>query len=146
MDELCNVAGDEMRRGPAAALRQTITALQYAYLIVVLVFLLTAPTVRSIAAINSNDDIAKPTTTGPGGKPPPVTDSTRNLVKGTIHDDVTQTQKRVFEWVSLATAMTFIGNSVLVITHSLVMEKGALVGRETRRGTHSYNINARISF
>ncbi|KAH7406500.1 hypothetical protein DE146DRAFT_395126 [Phaeosphaeria sp. MPI-PUGE-AT-0046c] len=114
---------DAVRWGPAASLRNTVTILQYAYPILMLVFFLAAFTVRSIAATNSNANIAKPTTTGPGGKPLPATDPTRNFVKKTVHDDVTQTQKRVFEWVSLATALTFIGNSVLVIAHSLVKQK-----------------------
>lgn len=114
---------DPSRWSHAASLRKTVTVLQYAYPIVLLFFFLVAFTLRSIAATNSNANIAKPTTTGPGGKPLPATDPTRNFVKKAIHDDVTQTQKRVFEWVSLTAALTFIGNSVLVIAHSLVMKK-----------------------
>lgn len=113
---------DDARWSYAATLRTTVTVLQYAYPIFMLIFFLAAFTIRSIAASNSNANIAKPTTTGPGGKPLPATDPTRNFVKRAVHDDVTQTQKRVFEWVSLATALTFIGNSVLVIAHSLVMK------------------------
>jgi hypothetical protein len=114
--------GDDLRWGPAAGLRQAVAVLQYAYPIVLLVFFLAAFTTRSIAASNSNANIAKPTTLGPGGKPLPATDPTRNFVKRAVHDDVTQTQKRVFEWLSLAAALTFIGNSVLVIAHSLVKQ------------------------
>ncbi|KAH7092642.1 hypothetical protein FB567DRAFT_242581 [Paraphoma chrysanthemicola] len=121
--ELDLSAVDPERWRYAATLRSIVVVLQYAYPIVMLLFFLVAFTVRSIAATNSNTNIAKPTTTGPGGKPLPATDPTRNFVKKTIHDDVTQTQKRLFEWLSLATALTFIGNSVLVIAHSLVMKK-----------------------
>jgi hypothetical protein len=121
--ELDLFADDASRWSYAAALRTTVTVLQYAYPIFMLIFFLAAFTIRSIAASNSNANIAKPTTTGPGGKPLPATDPTRNFVKKAVHDDVTQTQKRVFEWLSLATALTFIGNSVLVIAHSLVMKK-----------------------
>jgi hypothetical protein len=110
---------DHERWTYAGPVRNTITVLQYAYPIVMLVFFLAAFTVRSIAASKSNTNIAKPTTTGPGGKPLPATDPTRNFVKKLVHDDVTQTQKRVFEWVSLATAFTFVGNSVIVIAHAL---------------------------
>jgi hypothetical protein len=111
----------DARWSHAAALRTTVTVLQYAYPIFMLFFFLVAFTGRSIAASNSNANIAKPTTTGPGGKPLPATDPTRNFVRKAVHDDVTQTQKRVFEWLSLAVALTFIGNSVLVIAHSLIM-------------------------
>ena len=107
----------------ARPVRTTMAILQYAYPIVMLVFFLAAFTYRSIAASKSNTNIAKPTTLGPGGKPLPATDPTRNFVKKTAHDDVTQTQKRVFEWVSLATAFTFVGNSVIVVAHALVMQQ-----------------------
>jgi ABC-type transport system involved in Fe-S cluster assembly fused permease/ATPase subunit len=110
---------DHERWTYAGPVRKAIAVLQYAYPIVMLVFFLAAFTVRSIAASKSNSNIAKPTTTGPGGKPLPATDPTRNFVKKLVHDDVTHTQKRVFEWVSLATAFTFVGNSVVVIAHAL---------------------------
>lgn len=106
----------------ASTLHQILSILQYAYPLFMLFFFLAAFTLRSIAASNSNTNIAKPTTTGPGGKPLPATDPTRNFVKKTVHDDVTQTQKRVFEWVSLATALTFFGNSILVISQALAKQ------------------------
>ena len=88
-----------------------------------LLFFVVAFTVRSIAASNFNANIAQPTTTGPGGKPLPTTDPTRNFVKSAVHDDVTHTQKRVFEWLSLAAALTFVANSVLVIVRSLAQKE-----------------------
>jgi hypothetical protein len=106
----------------ASTLHSTLTVLQYAYPLFMLVFFLAAFTVRSIAASKINSNIAKPTTTGPGGKPLPATDPTRNFVKKTVNDDVTHTQKRVFEWVSLVTAFTFFGNSVLVIAQALAKQ------------------------
>ncbi|XP_014557453.1 hypothetical protein COCVIDRAFT_97221 [Bipolaris victoriae FI3] len=111
---------DDDRWAYARPVRAVTAILQYAYPIVMLVFFLAAFTTRSIAASKSNTNIAKPTTTGPGGKPLPATDPTRNFVKRTAHDHVTHAQKRVFEWVSLATAFTFVGNSVLVVAHALV--------------------------
>lgn len=114
--------GRQPRWEHAAALHSVLTVLQYAYPLCMLVFFLAAFTIRSIAATNSNTNIAKPTTTGPGGKPLPATDPTRNFVKKTVHDDVTPTQKRVFEWLSLAVALTFFGNSVLVIAQALAKQ------------------------
>ena len=106
----------------ASTVHSALTTLQYAYPLFMLVLFLVAFTIRSIAASKINLNIAKPTTTGPGGKPLPATDPTRNFVKKTVLDDVTQTQKRVFEWVSLATALTFFGNSVLVIAQALAKQ------------------------
>lgn len=124
LDDVFAAADDDSQRWSyAGPVRAAVAVIQYAYPIVMLVFFLAAFTVRSIAASNSNANIAKPTTTGPGGKPLPATDPTRNFVKRTVHDDVTHTQKRVFEWVSLATAFTFVGNSVITIAHALVKEE-----------------------
>ncbi|KAF1931077.1 heavy metal tolerance protein precursor [Didymella exigua CBS 183.55] len=106
----------------ASTIHNSLTVLQYAYPLLMLGFFLVAFTLRSIASSKINSNIAKPTTTGPGGKPLPATDPTRNFVKKTVLDDVTQTQKRVFEWVSLAAALTFFGNSVLVIAQALAKQ------------------------
>jgi hypothetical protein len=101
------------------ALRDALAFLQYAYPIVMLIVFLVAITVRSIWHSNANPNVAKPVTTGPGGKPLPATDPTRNFIKRKASDDVTPSQKRVFEWLSLAAALTFVGNSVNVIVHAL---------------------------
>ena len=90
--------GDLDNRQPrwkhAATLHSALTFLQYAYPLFMLVFFLAAFTIRSIAATRANSNIAKPTTTGPGGKPLPATDPTRNFVKKTAHDDVTPMQRQ----------------------------------------------------
>ena len=106
----------------ADTVRSTIVILQYAYPVALLVFFLVAFTVRSITASNSNANVSKPTTTGPGGKPLPATDPTRNFVKKTAHDDVTYPQKLLFTWLSVFAAATFVGNAALSIAHAVVMK------------------------
>jgi hypothetical protein len=101
------------------SLAVTLKILQYAYPIFMLVFFLAAFTTRSILSTNSNANITKTTQLGPGGNPLPATDPTRNFVKPKVSDDVSQTQKRVFEWLSLAAALSFIANAVNVITHAI---------------------------
>ncbi|KAH7121162.1 hypothetical protein B0J11DRAFT_58884 [Dendryphion nanum] len=101
-------------------LHLAVKILSYTYPIFILVFFLAAFTARSIFASNSNSNVATPTTTGPGGKLLPATDPTRNFVKKTATDDVTPSQKRLFEWLSLATALTFVGNAINIIVHALV--------------------------
>ncbi|KAF3030352.1 hypothetical protein E8E12_000541 [Didymella heteroderae] len=98
----------------ASTIYGALTILQYAYPLLLLLFFLTACTIRSIVASRTNFNIVEPTATGPGGKPLPATDPTRNFIKKTLLDDVTPTQKRVFGWFSLATALTFFANSVLM--------------------------------
>jgi len=111
---------DEQPWELAAAIRSALVILQYSYPVFLLVFFLVAFTVRSIAASNSNANVAKPTTTGPGGKPLPATDPTRNFVKRTSHDDVTHSQKLLFTWLSLFAAATFVGNAAVSVTHAVV--------------------------
>jgi hypothetical protein len=123
MTMLHGLISDTFARTQSADLRLAATVLQYAYPVFLLLFFLVALITRSIAASSSNAGSAKSTATGPGGRPLPATDSTRNFVKRAVHDNVTKAQKRVFEWISLAVALTFVGHSVLVITHSLVMKK-----------------------
>jgi hypothetical protein len=108
---------------PTDTLRTVVTVLQYAYPIVMLLFFLVAFTARSIISSNSNSNVSKPTTLGPGGKPLPATDPTRNFVKRQIDNDVTRSQKLVFGWLSVAAAGTFVGNAINVIVHALYARK-----------------------
>lgn len=112
-------APDEQPWDYARAVRSTVVVLQYSYPVLLLVFFLVAFTARSIAASTSNANVAKPTTTGPGGKPLPATDPTRNFVKKTSHDDVTHSQKLLFTWLSLFAAATFVGNATVSVAHAL---------------------------
>lgn len=118
-----DVAAAHERWEYASTFRSTVRVVQYAYPIVLLFFFLAAFTARSIRASNSNANITKPTTTGPGGKPLPATDPTRNFVKKKARDDVTHSQKRLFNCLSVIAALTFVANSVLVIAHAIIERK-----------------------
>ena len=86
-----NKLGDRQPRWKhASTLQSSLAVLQYAYQVFVLVFFLVAFTVRSIAASKTDSTVAKPTATGHGGKPLPATNPTRNFVKDTVHNDITQ--------------------------------------------------------
>ncbi|KAF2274310.1 uncharacterized protein EI97DRAFT_125583 [Westerdykella ornata] len=106
-----------------ASLDAAVAVLHYAYPILMLFFFLAAFTARSIIVSNATSKVAKPTTTGPGGKPLPATDPTRNFVKKHVADDVTPSQKRLFQCLSLAVALTFVANSINVIVHALYARK-----------------------
>ncbi|KAF1952893.1 hypothetical protein CC80DRAFT_168449 [Byssothecium circinans] len=117
---LALAADDSNRWARVDALRHAVEILQYSYPAFLLVFFIAAFTVRSIVASNSNSHIETPTTTGPGGKPLPATDPTRNFVKRQAHDDVTHSQKLVFAWLSVLVACTFVGNAALTIAHAVI--------------------------
>ncbi|KAF2708181.1 hypothetical protein K504DRAFT_382379 [Pleomassaria siparia CBS 279.74] len=107
----------------AHTLRNIVKVMHYSYPIFMLLFFLAVFTARSIVATNSNTNVFKPTTKGPGGKPLPATDPTRNFVKRQVNDDVTRSQKLVFGWLSIAAASTFVGNAINIIVHALYSRK-----------------------
>jgi lysylphosphatidylglycerol synthetase-like protein (DUF2156 family) len=111
---------DTLGLAPDTVLRQHLTVLQSAHPIFLLFFFLTALIIHSIVA---PEPTASPTTMGLGNRPLPAIYPTRNLVKRAVYDDVTQTQRCVFKRLSVAAALTFVGNSVLTIARSLVMKK-----------------------
>jgi ABC-type transport system involved in Fe-S cluster assembly fused permease/ATPase subunit len=117
---LRDFTADNERWSQADHLEKAVDYIQYAYPTALLFFFLVAFTVRSIVSSNSNAHVETPTTTGPGGKPLPATDPTRNFVKRTACDDVTHTQKLVFTWLSVLVASTFVGNAALTIVHAIV--------------------------
>ncbi|PSN59064.1 hypothetical protein BS50DRAFT_614714 [Corynespora cassiicola Philippines] len=103
-------------------IRYATLILQYVYPIFLLCFFLAAFTARSILA--SNHNVSKSSTMGPGGKPLPTTDPTRNFTKK-AHNDVSHLQILIFNWLSLLAAMTFVGNAAIVIAHTLVKRNEA---------------------
>jgi hypothetical protein len=104
--------------------RRILLVLHYAYPIILLAFFLVVFTARSIRSASNASSILEPVTqSGPGGKPLPNTDPTRNAPKSKTKDDVTRSQKLLFEWVSVAVGLTFIGNSINVIVHALYSRK-----------------------
>ncbi|KAF2494298.1 hypothetical protein BU16DRAFT_528418 [Lophium mytilinum] len=99
--------------------RRTLLVLQFAYPVILLFFFLLAFTIRSIRSASNATLNCEPVVSGPGGKPLPNTDPTRNAPKGKVKDDVTRSQKLLFEWVSIGVALTFIGNFINVIVHAI---------------------------
>ncbi|CAI6334926.1 unnamed protein product [Periconia digitata] len=114
------LAAHDSHHSTADRLRPVVQFIQYANPVFLLLFFLVAFTVRSIVSSTSNRNVETPTTTGPGGKPLPATDPTRNFVKDQAHDDVTHTQKLVFAWLSVFAALTFIANAALTIIHAII--------------------------
>lgn len=104
--------------------RSILTVVHFAYPIILLFFFLLAFTFRSVrSASNASHNAAPVTQKGPGGKPLPVTDPSRNIPKEKPRDDITPSQKHLFEWLSVAAALTFIGNVINVIIHALYSRK-----------------------
>lgn len=118
--------------GPVAPLvsnsttRSLLLYLHYASPIVLLLFFLTAFTIRSVAASsspnrNSNDlDTTDHAPTGPGGKPLPKRTPPRTPPKKDPQaDDLPRARKLLFEWLSVLVALTFVANAINIIVHAL---------------------------
>lgn len=86
--------------------------------IILIVFFLIAFTAHSVATA-STDTTTKTTQgqTGPGGKPLP-SPKKRSKEKETL--DFSPARKLLFNWLSVGTTATFVGNAVVVISHALV--------------------------
>lgn len=104
---------------------QWLDFFHYASPLVLLFVFLLVFTTRSIrTAGNSNANATDDQLTGPGGKPLPRNAKQQaSLRKTKAKDDITHTQKLLFEWISILTAITFIGNAAAVILHALVNRK-----------------------
>ncbi|TKA81214.1 hypothetical protein B0A49_01350, partial [Cryomyces minteri] len=94
--------------------------LHYAYPIILLFFFLFAFTTHSIVTASNANTIGISTTqTGPGGKPLPKGNASK-ATKDKHLPDFSRPRKLLFDWLSLAAALTFIANSITVIVHALV--------------------------
>ena len=89
--------------------------------IILLAFFLIAFTAHSIVTA-STDEVVKPSTnrTGPGGKPLPQ--NTRGKSKKRIQD-FSHARKLLFNWLSVGTTVSFLGNAGVVILHAVLERK-----------------------
>jgi len=103
-----------------------LTYVHYASPIILLVFFLGAFTTHSILTA-SKDDILQPESnqTGPGGKPLPrnTSPSARKDEEKQKDLDFSPARKLLFNWLSVAVILTFLGNAVIVIVHALLDRK-----------------------
>jgi len=97
--------------------------LHYAAPIALLFFFLFAFTLRSIFTANRDQTLEiSSTETGPGGKPLPKRHAQLDKTV-TAQLDFSRSRKLLFDWLSVATAATFLANAAIVIGHSLVDRK-----------------------
>lgn len=129
------------------AAQSILTYTHFAYPLILLAFFLVATTLRSIYAVhnhNTNDNADAAVVLGPGGKPlPQKTTLSRSVEHGEL--DFSRPRKLLFEWISLGVVMTFAGNAITVITHSLYARKeewwcGQAVVVSDYFTTHSYSM------
>lgn len=89
--------------------------------IILIIFFLIAFTAHGIATASPDTDIENPhPQTGPGGKPLPASKKT-SAKKDAL--DFSPARKLLFNWLSVGTIATFVGNAVVVILHALVDRK-----------------------
>lgn len=99
-----------------------LTYTHIAYPLILLVFFLTVFTLRSIFTASSDDSTQETEEQlGPGGKPLPK--KTKRRKDDTRDLDFSRSRKLLFEWVSLAAALTYVGDAITVIVHALYARK-----------------------
>ena len=89
--------------------------------IILLAFFLIAFTAHSISTA-SDDAVVKPCPdqVGPGGKPLPHKTRVKERENAL---DFSRARKLVFNWLSVGTTLTFLGNAVVVILHAVIQRK-----------------------
>ena len=95
--------------------------IHYSSPIILLAFFLIAFTAHSIATA-SNDHVVRPAANrmGPGGKPLPQNTRGKPDAKPV---DFNRPRKLLFNWLSVGTIITFLGNSGVVILHAVIHRK-----------------------
>lgn len=108
----------------SAIAQDILIYVHYAYPIILIVFFLVATTAHGILTASKEETTqSDPDQTGPGGKPLPrnTSPSAKKKTQQTI--DFSPTRKRFFTWISLGATLTFVGNGIVVIAHSLIDKK-----------------------
>ncbi len=103
-----------------------LTYVHYASPILLLIFFLVAFTAHSIVTAPKDEIIqADPNQTGPGGKPLPrnTSPSAKREKEKQKDQDFSPGRKLLFDWLSVAVLLTFLGNAVIVIVHALLGRK-----------------------
>lgn len=103
------------------AAQRILSVVHVAHPLVLLAFFLLTFTLRSILISDNSKSSETPSQeqVGPGGKPlprkkPPKEDDEHAYL------DFSRPRKLLFQWLSLAVALTSLGNAVTVIVHALV--------------------------
>ncbi|KAI9783436.1 MAG: hypothetical protein M1835_003812 [Candelina submexicana] len=97
----------------------------FAYPVILLVVFIAAFTWHSIATASPNSTTtASVTQSGPGGKPLPNTStpSAKDRLKKRT-SDFSPARKLLFNWLSVFLTITFVGNAINVISHTVIKRK-----------------------
>ena len=107
-----------------SALDSLLIILHYASPILLLVLFLVAFTVHSIVTAPKDNTLnASAEQTGPGGKPLPQNTGARAAAQKKQVLDFSPARKLLSIWLSVGTILTFLGNAVVVIIHTLLDRK-----------------------
>lgn len=101
--------------------QEILVYIHYSSPVILLAFFLIAFTAHSIATA-SDEHAVKPATDrlGPGGKPLPQ--NTRGKPKAKALD-FSRGRKLLFNWLSVGTILSFLGNAAVVILHAVIERK-----------------------
>ena len=105
-----------------STLNTLLESLHFASPVVLVVVFLVTFTAHSIVAAPKDRTVRASTEqTGPGGKPLPQNTGAWEKKRQVL--DFSPTRKLLFTWLSVGTILTFVGNAVVVIIHTLLDRK-----------------------
>jgi ATP-binding cassette, subfamily B, vacuolar membrane transporter HMT1/ACLQ len=117
------VAGSSSASSPAV--NHLLVYIRFLSPIILLAVFLVAFTVHSVVTASKDINVKSSTqATGPGGKPlPQKASALAKAEQAKRTEELSPARKLLFLWLSVGTTVTFVGNAVLVILHTVIARK-----------------------
>lgn len=104
--------------------QDSLVYIHFAYPPILLTLFLVAFTAHSVVTASKDTTIAVATDqTGPGGKPLPKNSGRSARSKKKEISDFSHARKLLFDFLSVGVILTFVGNAIVVIFHTLICRK-----------------------
>jgi hypothetical protein len=104
---------------PCSPAERVLFATELCYPPILLLAFISTAAAHSILTSRSEEELVEPTTTGPGGKPLPVTKRRREHTAPVVDVNPGTVTRRVFQYLNGALVLTFVADFATVIVHAL---------------------------
>lgn len=108
---------------PCSPAEKVLFATELCYPAILLLAFISTAAVYSIMTSRSDEELVTPTTTGPGGKPLPVTKRKREDTSPVVDAQIGTAARRVFQYLTGIIVLTFLADFATVIAHALKEQK-----------------------
>lgn len=106
------------RTAPYSPAEEVLFTAELWYSPVLLLAFITSAATYSILSSRSEEELIKPSVTGPDGKPLPVTKRKREDSRPVVEAHIGNVARRVFQYMSAAVVLTFLADFVAIVVHA----------------------------